>query len=164
MKPRIYRNEVGTQGFRPGLFSGTGASREVAAFLLDHNGFSGVPLTTLTELSQVPGFKGGQQGPTESKIGSLQRMAGATEMSSDYGTRRFDVQEVHKIGILDLHIVNLDRNEQNILVRTRGDSQLLDFFPIDHGYCLPTSLAVTRSDWVWASWPQTRKSFSDRSL
>lgn len=33
------------------------------------------------------------------------------------GSKQFDVEEVHKIGILDLRILNCDRNEANILVR-----------------------------------------------
>ena len=33
------------------------------------------------------------------------------------GSNQFDVDEVHKIGILDIRIVNCDRNDANILVK-----------------------------------------------
>jgi len=30
---------------------------------------------------------------------------------------KFNLREVHKIGILDIRVINCDRNEENILVR-----------------------------------------------
>ena len=49
--PRGYQGAMGAAGFRHGLVSGEGAVREVAAFLIDHDGFSGVPPTTRVEIS-----------------------------------------------------------------------------------------------------------------
>ena len=75
-----------------------------------------MPVTTMAEVVNVRGFKYDSRRQTQmSKIGSLQRLAvEAYESSGDYGTRRFDVEEVHKIGILDIHIVNLDRNDESL--------------------------------------------------
>jgi len=41
----------GSQTCRPGVKSGESTIREVAAYLLDSKGFSGVPATTLVEMS-----------------------------------------------------------------------------------------------------------------
>ena len=49
--PRGYQGVLGGAGFRHGLLSGEGAVREVAAYLLDHGGFAGVPPTTRVEIS-----------------------------------------------------------------------------------------------------------------
>ena len=50
--PRGYQGVMGGAGFRHGLVSGEGAVREVAAFLIDHSGFAGVPPTTRVEISK----------------------------------------------------------------------------------------------------------------
>ena len=51
------------------------------------------------------------------KYGSLQYFVRADDTASNYSYDLFSVDEVHKIGILDLRIFNLDRNDGNILVR-----------------------------------------------
>ena len=51
--PRGYQGVMGGAGFRAGLLSGEGAVREVAAYLMDHGGVSGVPATTRVELSKT---------------------------------------------------------------------------------------------------------------
>ena len=50
--PRGYQGVMGGAGFRHGLVSGEGAVREVAAYLIDHQGFAGVPPTTRVEISK----------------------------------------------------------------------------------------------------------------
>ena len=40
----------GSETLRPGVKSGESTIREVAAYLLDHQGFSGVPETGLVEI------------------------------------------------------------------------------------------------------------------
>ena len=50
--PRGYQGVMGGAGFRHGLVSGEGAVREVAAYLIDHGGFAGVPSTTRVEISK----------------------------------------------------------------------------------------------------------------
>ena len=39
--------------------------------------------------------------------------------AGDYGSSLFSIEEVHKIAILDIRILNCDRNEENILVKKK---------------------------------------------
>jgi hypothetical protein len=48
--PRGHEGPFGSQTFRPGVLSGESCIREVAAFMLDHGNFSGVPITTFVEV------------------------------------------------------------------------------------------------------------------
>ncbi|ETW32399.1 hypothetical protein PFFCH_00180 [Plasmodium falciparum FCH/4] len=49
--PRGYEGKMYQEGFRAGVLSGEGASREIAAYLLDncYNNFSNVPCTIMVE-------------------------------------------------------------------------------------------------------------------
>ena len=47
--PRDHAGPFGSQTFRAGVLSGEACIREVAAYLLDNGGFSGVPPTTMVE-------------------------------------------------------------------------------------------------------------------
>jgi len=49
--PRDHVGPFGSQTFRAGVLSGEACIREVAAYLLDQEGFSGVPPTTMVETS-----------------------------------------------------------------------------------------------------------------
>ena len=49
--PRDMQAPFGSETCRPGVKSGESTLREVYAYLLDHEGFAGVPLTTFVELS-----------------------------------------------------------------------------------------------------------------
>jgi hypothetical protein len=75
---------------------------------------------------------------------------------------------VHKIAILDLRILNIDRNECNILVQTKLDKKtgkrVKKLVPIDHGLSFPDTLAVCSFDLAWLSWEQAEKPFSRKSL
>ncbi len=51
------------------------------------------------------------------KHGSLQFFVAGAEEASDFGPSKFPDEEVRKIAILDLRILNCDRNEGNILVK-----------------------------------------------
>ena len=99
----------------------------------------------------------------------------------DYSADIFDTDEVHKIAILDLRLLNLDRNEGNILVQTvedsgRDDDLTIDYdpssnpnikrklIPIDHGMTIPDSLEVCSFDLVWLGWTHADKPFSHQSL
>ena len=70
------------------------------------------------------------------------------------GTGAFDVEEVHKVAILDMRLANTDRNGGNILVRRKpGESSpRYELVPIDHGYCLPSSFQDISFEWIY--WPQ----------
>lgn len=49
--PRGMQAKFGSETCRPGVKSGETTLREVIAYLLDHEGFSGVPETTLVEIN-----------------------------------------------------------------------------------------------------------------
>ena len=49
--PRGMQAPFGSDTCRPGVKSGESSLREVLAFLLDHDGFAGVPPTALVEIS-----------------------------------------------------------------------------------------------------------------
>jgi hypothetical protein len=80
----------------------------------------------------------------------------------------FSVDEIHKIAILDIRILNLDRNECNILVKNKLDrktgKKTRKLVPIDHGLAIPDNLAISTFDIVWLSWSQAEQPFSKRSL
>ena len=64
--------------------------------------------------------------------------------------------------MLDLRLLNLDRNACNILVQ-KSDAGL-SLVPIDHGLTLPDSLAVQSFDLAWLDFPQAEEPFSARAL
>ena len=51
--PRDYVGQFGQPSLRAGVLSGEGVFREAAAYLIDHNGFSNVPPTTLVEAAHA---------------------------------------------------------------------------------------------------------------
>jgi hypothetical protein len=177
--PRGYLPQAGAYlALREGIAPGEGCIREVAAYLLDRDGFSGVPMTTLAEVRH-PGFNvngsrlkvvegGASMGahsislnsPTKSscakKVGSFQEFAYADYSMDDLSPSKLSVDEVHKIAILDIRILNADRNAANLLCRRRPDNTL-ELIPIDHSFCLRSSCDVSWMDWCWLDWPQTKE-------
>jgi len=83
----------------------------------------------------------------------------------NYSPSLFPVEEVHKIAILDLRILNLDRNLCNILVQSKHPQCEIDrclvnpnyekscsrLVPIDHGLSIPDTLAVNSYEVAWLS-------------
>jgi len=137
-----------------GIVEGEGALREVAAYLLDRDHFSGVPETLLVE---IPHFKiGGKDVGT--KTGSLQQFVQNDGASWDMGPGRFPVHEVHKIGVLDLRIFNNDRHGGNILLR-EGPEGNYELIPIDHGLSLSPTLQ--HGTFEWMMWPQAKQPFDE---
>uniref|UniRef100_A0A3B0NDV7 Phosphatidylinositol 3- and 4-kinase, putative n=1 Tax=Theileria annulata TaxID=5874 RepID=A0A3B0NDV7_THEAN len=151
--PRGYTGTMNQQGFRPGVLSGEGATREVAAYLLDstYKNFSNVPTTIMVEIAHqslnncntnnltnnylafnsnaltdsshinsygsLGSYGGGTMGSRlKWKIGSLQEFVVSRGTSGNYNYNFFSVEDVHKIAILDIRLLNLDRNDCNILV------------------------------------------------
>lgn len=132
---------------------GEASYREVAAYLLDRkHHFYGVPNTCMVRIS-YPGWR-------SQKTGSFQEFVMNDGASWDIGPGLFPVKEVHKIGILDLHIFNTDRHGGNILI-CDADDGVYKLTPIDHGYSLPTSLDRAWFDWL--TWPQSRVPFDDET-
>ncbi len=46
----------------------------------------------------------------KTKHGSFQEFVESHDVAGNLGAHQFDVDEVHKIGVLDLRILNCDRN------------------------------------------------------
>ena len=159
--PRGMPTSESGEGLKRGTRVGEGAFREVAAYLLDHpeneeaaEGFAGVPPTTMVrcDYSVMPQAEvspkstlGGLDSMDVAKVGSLQQFVTAVSNCEDMGPSRFAAPEVHKIAVLDMRLVNADRNGANILVQKEGSDDYR-LIPIDHGYCLPETVrhATTR--------------------
>ncbi|XP_027350328.1 phosphatidylinositol 4-kinase gamma 7-like isoform X2 [Abrus precatorius] len=146
--------------------------REVAAYLLDHGHFANVPSTALVKVAHsifnVNDRVNGSMHHNKkqiSKIASLQHFIPHDFDASDHGTSSFPVAAVHRIGILDIRILNTDRHAGNLLVRKLeglGRFDQVELFPIDHGLCLPESLEDPYFEWI--HWPQASIPFSDDEL
>lgn len=80
----------------------------------------------------------------------------------------FDTRSVHRIGILDIRLLNTDRHGGNMLVVSRqnddnGSECGYDLVPIDHAFCLPEFLGD--DVWFeWLSWPQAKEPFDESTL
>jgi len=135
---------------KPLLPWGTGAAREVAAFILD-KGFSGVPETYIVEAINSEGV---------TVKGSLQKYIENEGDCSSMGSSRFSVDCVHRIGILDLRILNMDRNDENILVQKTNSGEY-KLIPIDHAYSVTDKVDTY---FTWMYWNQAKKSFSQEIL
>lgn len=158
---------LGQPGMKSSIRIGETGFRESAAYVLDHDGFAGVPPTALVRFSH---FKfninnPGSDSTTVYKIASLQRYAKHDSDAGDLGPSSFSVTSVHHIGILDVRLLNLDRHAGNILVRHiqegygGGTSELV---PIDHGFCLPEALDDPYFEWL--HWPQASIPFSEAEV
>lgn len=176
-------------GMRAGISPGEACVREVAAFLLDHGGFSGVPATTLAEarhpafntngarLKVIEGgasvgshslsFSSASISPTQGlpkKVGSFQEFVNAECSMDDLSPSKLSVDEVHKIAVLDIRLLNADRNSANLLCRRRPeDPDHIELIPIDHGYCLRTVSDVSWFDWCWLDWAQMKQPLSKKT-
>uniref|UniRef100_A0A1J3EB49 1-phosphatidylinositol 4-kinase n=2 Tax=Noccaea caerulescens TaxID=107243 RepID=A0A1J3EB49_NOCCA len=163
---------LGQPGLKSSVRVGETGFREVAAYLLDYGRFANVPPTALVKITHSvfnvnDGVKGNK--PREkklvSKIASFQKFVAHDFDASDHGTSSFPVASVHRIGILDIRILNTDRHGGNLLVKkpdgvgTFGEVELI---PIDHGLCLPETLEDPYFEWI--HWPQASLPFSDEEL
>jgi hypothetical protein len=193
---------------------------EAAAYLLDHEGFAGVPLTILVECTHYafnsrqraqnsplksPGSGARRRSTSPSppspllpssppssaplseapelifttKVGSLQKYINYEAQSWDMGSTVYPAREVHRIGLLDIRLLNLDRHGGNMLV-VQGESSFPEHWtdsdddedknyhlvPIDHAFSLPDIARLNCSDlWFeWYNWPQTSQPFSEETL
>jgi len=134
------------------LRPGEASKREVAAYVLDREGFFGVPRTTLVSINH-PKFGG-------SKVGSLQEFVESDGPSWDVGPSFFPTKEVHKIGLLDLYLFNFDRHGGNMLFKEEDGSLI----PIDNGFALPDDVAVPNLWFEWLNFPQSKKPFDAETL
>ena len=163
---------LGQPGLKRSVRVGETGFREVAAYLLDHDHFANVPFTALVKVTHsifnVNDRVNGSMHHNKkqiSKIASLQQFIPHDFDASDHGTSSFSVAAVHRIGILDVRILNTDRHAGNLLVRKLeefGKFDQVELFPIDHGLCLPETLEDPYFEWI--HWPQASIPFSDDEL
>lgn len=167
------------------IMSGRLYLREAAAYLLDEGRLFGVPETFLAVVDHpffgekqksppsFPGFKietssqeklGVNQdfhktnvnlSSGKSRIGSVQRMVPNNGCISNISVSKISNYEVQKIAVLDMRILNADRNDGNILFRRRSSKQI-ELIPIDHGMSLGSKLSIKASEVVWTGFPQIR--------
>lgn len=233
---------MGAPGMKPSVRVGEAALREVAAYLLDHGGFAGVPpaalvlcrhpvlnykvkmpkIESLMDISAISRCGGDGSGagagltqalsrcalsdpapaaaaasvddewsshlagpalPGGYKLGSFQAFATHIGDANDLAPSQFSAENVHRIGILDIRLLNCDRHAGNLLVAERGTSAagpaapaaadsgaadsgtaslpadaLRRLVPIDHGFALPEALEEPYFEWQY--WPQTNVPFS----
>jgi hypothetical protein len=168
--PRVASSE----GLKKGTRVGEGAMREVAAYLLDHpkegrrssfrktpTGFAGVPPTMMVRCAHDAFRYSVDSWEKKAKLGSLQQFVRAFGSCEDMGCASFQVEEVHKIAVLDMRLANTDRNGGNILV-CRDENNDIKLVPIDHGYCLPEKFEDVTFEWIY--WSQAEAPFSPSTL
>ncbi|KAF5191787.1 Phosphatidylinositol 4-kinase gamma [Thalictrum thalictroides] len=163
---------LGQPGVKRSVRVGETGYREVAAYLLDYDHFANVPPTALVNISHSIFNVNGEMTSSRtvekkqvSKLASFQQFIPHDFDASDYGTSSFPVAAVHRIGILDIRILNTDRHAGNLLVRKldgEGRFGQVDLIPIDHGLCLPENLEDPYFEWV--HWPQASIPFSEEEL
>ncbi|KAK2970291.1 hypothetical protein RJ640_012643 [Escallonia rubra] len=161
---------LGQPGIKRSIRVGETGLRELAAFLLDHGGFAGVPPTALVKISHVTFHVSANAEsllapPTNYKIASLQRFIDHDSDAGDLGPSGFSVASIHHIGILDIRLLNLDRHAGNILVKCGHENYAVgavELVPIDHGLCLPESLDDPYFEWL--HWPQASIPFSESEV
>lgn len=232
---------MGAPGMKPSVRVGEAALREVAAYLLDHGGFAGVPpaalvlcrhpvlnykvkmpkiesLMDISAMARAGGDAAATAGlpcalsrcalsdpspaaaaaaaaavaeqeewashlegpalPGGYKLGSFQAFAAHVGDANDIAPSHFSADNIHRIGILDIRLLNCDRHAGNLLVAERGTAgavagppdaaagataslpadALRRLVPIDHGYALPEALEEPYFEWQY--WPQTSVPFS----
>ncbi|GMH08099.1 hypothetical protein Nepgr_009939 [Nepenthes gracilis] len=158
---------LGQLGLKHLVRLGETGMRELAAYLLDHGRFAGVPPTALVKISHVAfHVNHSSVSAPQYKIASLQRFVDHECDAGELGPSGFSVSSVHRIGILDIRLLNIDRHSGNLLVTknehndfSAGKQKLI---PIDHGLCLPEWLEDPYFEWL--HWPQASIPFSDSEL
>ncbi|XP_073145212.1 LOW QUALITY PROTEIN: phosphatidylinositol 4-kinase gamma 8-like [Henckelia pumila] len=158
---------LGQPGMKHSIRIGEAGLREAAAYLLDHDGFSGVPPTALVKFSHVRFNMNNVETDLSPplKFASLQCFVKHHSDAGDLGPSSFSVTSVHHIGILDVRLMNLDRHAGNILVKQEKQNYAggkAELVPIDHGFCLPESLEDPYFEWL--HWPQSSIPFSESEL
>lgn len=123
----------GETSLRANFKPGQGCIREVAAYIMDVNDFTGVPPTTLVHCEHnafaYPSHSGKASQPFP-KLGSLQHFVTSDGTFEDVGSSLISDFEMQKIALFDIRLLNCDRNASNILVskkRRKFES------PLSHG-------------------------------
>lgn len=160
---------LGQPGLKRSVRIGESGIRELAAYLLDHGGFAGVPPTALVKISHVAfriNNNAAAISATPYKIASLQRFVDHDFDAGELGFSGFSVASVHHIGIFDVRVLNLDRHAGNMLVKKYEQNNyavgVAELVPIDHGLCLPEWLDDPYFEWL--HWPQASIPFSESEI
>ena len=119
----------GDCGLRPFFKPGEGYLRETASYILDYQNFCSVPPTAMVHLEhdafQYPRDQKGQKNMFP-KLGSLQQFVPSGDTFEDIGHSMVGVLELQKIALLDMRLLNCDRNASNMLAirkpASRGSS------------------------------------------
>jgi len=147
-----------------GVVAGEGAIKEVAAYLIDRNneGRARVPLTCMVELED-DGFNFVDRESREDfrKEGSLQQFVENCGESWDMSFSKYEVEDVHNIGQLDVRLYNLDRNGGNMLLQKKEEGDKYGLVPIDHSYSLPALNEIGGVSFDWLYWKQAKVPFSE---
>jgi len=129
-----------------GFKSGDGIAREVFAYELEP---TLVPETRIVELKH-PMFE-------TTKVGSLQQFVANAESSEEYGSNMFSLSDIQEIALLDIRIVNCDRNGENLLV-TRSANKEFKLHPIDHAFSLPSYTSFDNlKHFEWMNYRQSKQ-------
>lgn len=150
---------------RDGLFRGEGAVREEAAYVLDSRsgGFSGVPPTAVARL-QLSNVGRPKQGSVQrfmaSSIGSMEGFGMPFALAE--AEAFVPVEQVHRIGLLDVRVFNTDRHPGNILLI--GEKAPYTMAPIDHGCILPSWFHLSEARFDWLEYPQSKVPFGAAAL
>jgi hypothetical protein len=150
-----------------GVVPGTSYLREKAAYLLDRKDhFCGVPKTQTAVLKSKYFTK---------SLKTKKNLTGSFQKWIDNSHQAFDdyqilprflsaakghlipKEEIHKIAIFDIRMLNCDRHLKNFLVDKEWN-----IHPIDHGYILPGNAASIRFDWI--NFSQAKEPFSEETL
>eukprot|EP00457_Paulinella_chromatophora_P001038 gb/GEZN01001040.1/.p1 GENE.gb/GEZN01001040.1/~~gb/GEZN01001040.1/.p1 ORF type:complete len:937 (+),score=63.25 gb/GEZN01001040.1/:373-3183(+) len=173
----VFDGQIHKLALRRGVIHGDTVKKEEAAFSLD-DGFAGVP-RTFTAHIQLENDKG----ESELKYGSLQEYVEHVGSAEEMGPNFFNTEDVHRIGVLDIRLLNLDRHLGNLLVvpsretppaltglgsdgsktdnQSRGGYRLI---PIDHGFILPDFRHTGDVNLEWLHWKQCKEPFSPETL
>lgn len=151
--PKGFKSKPLKSFFEPGH----GMIREYAAYLLDVGGFCKVPKTTLVRMEDESFQYSSSRLGTYPKLGALQEFVRNAEEISGFGRTMFTDLEIQKIALLDLRLLNCDRNDENVLVVRNSLESRCELVPIDHAYCLPAHLSIDCWDWFWFSYPQVQR-------
>lgn len=129
-----------------------GFIREFAAYLIDDS-MAGVPATGI---ACIP-----WQSNNVAKFGSIQEYIPHAESAADLGPALFNVDDIHRIGVLDIRIVNCDRHSGNMLF-CKTKKKLI---PIDHGLCFPSAFtSLGNASFDWLLYPSAKEPFSPEVL
>jgi len=133
---------LGDPGWKPTVRVGEAAMREVAAYLLDRDGFAKVPTSVLVrarhpifcyntfmgsvrasiaDLGAIEASMADGALTLPMKLGSMQEFVQHECDTTEMGPSKFSKKDVHRIGIMDIRLFNTDRHAGNMLVRSVKD-------------------------------------------